>query len=79
MKIYLLTRTDSFGYDDFVSAVVIAKNEVDAITIHPSGNDSAWENKNDAWCKQDKVKAEYVGTANKQQVRGVLLSSFNAG
>jgi hypothetical protein len=30
MNIYLLTRPDEFGFDEYESAVVIAENEEDA-------------------------------------------------
>lgn len=37
MKIYLLERTDSGGYDTYDSCIVIAENEYDAVRTDPGG------------------------------------------
>ncbi len=36
MKLYLVSRKDSIGYDEYDSVVVAAENEADARMIHPS-------------------------------------------
>lgn len=39
MKLFKLTRTDSVSYDEFDSVIVAAKDAIDAVTIHPTGDD----------------------------------------
>ena len=74
MKLYLLTQSVNNGYD---SCIVCAKNEADAKTITPDGKEltSMFSD----WAKPEDVTCEEIGTANKAQVRGVILASFNAG
>ena len=36
-KLWLVSRTDSIGYDEYGSAVVAADTEEEARTIHPNG------------------------------------------
>jgi len=84
MKLYLLTRTDQVGYDEFVSFVVCAKSKTEALTIHPAytlkypkfntgeGTCPSWAPKN--------IKIEYLGEAAPHLcVVCVICSSFNAG
>ena len=77
MNVYLLTQNKVKGYDTYDSCVVIAENEEDAKTIHPSffGN---WDFS--SWCKKpSQVKAKFIGTAKEGSKRGVVCASFNAG
>ena len=67
MKIYLVTRTDDYGYDEYDSAVVIEKTPKKAM----------------AFCEQyfnkGKMIYELLGTATSKQKAGDALASFNAG
>jgi hypothetical protein len=76
MKIWKITQNVNNSYDTFDSAIVVAKTEEDAKTIHPA--DSEFSSTR-TWCHVDEVKVEYIGTATKGTKRGVILASFNAG
>lgn len=82
MKIYLLSQDDNNDYDTYDSIIVCAENEQDARTIAPNGEVfiekegvgyTSWAR------KAENIKCEEIGTANENQKRGVVLSSFNAG
>ena len=78
MKLYLITQSKETGYDTFDSAVVAAKDEATAKTIHPGGQDS-WGDVCRSWCKTpEAVVAELIGTAVKGTKQGLILASFNA-
>lgn len=82
MNIYLLERTDNGGYDSFDAIVVIAHTDNDAKSIHPYGD--AFEEGTDdyfeSWVKRlNQIKCTKIGVADKDQKRGVVLASFNAG
>jgi hypothetical protein len=79
MKLYLISQDVNPGYDTYDSAVVSAKSEADARTIHPSGGEYSEESSYD-WVSYSKIEAisvEYLGKTDKP--RGVILASFNAG
>jgi hypothetical protein len=85
LKLYLLTQNDNNGYDTYDSCIVCAKNEDEAKTISPeggifvetTGKRSSWHT---AWAKRaSSITCEEIGTANENQKKGVILSSFNAG
>lgn len=70
MKIYLVTRTDMYGYDEYDSAVVIEKSPKKAMQL----------------CEFEfgftcgKMICEFVGYAAKSKKIGEsVLGSFNAG
>jgi hypothetical protein len=44
MKLYLLTRSDVVEYDEFISCVVVAKDDAEARLMHPDGADVVWVN-----------------------------------
>ena len=78
MKIYLLTQNENTGYDTYDSCVVCAESPEDAVTITPGYNifGKPWS----SWASsKDNVKCQEIGEANEGQIRGVILSSFNAG
>ena len=81
MKIYLLTQNDNNDYDTYDSCIVCAENETDAKTIHPDGR--AYKEPNSQWSdwalKETSIFCKEIGIANEEQVRGVILGSFNAG
>ena len=66
MRIYLLTRTTPYGYDEYYGVVICAKSRQRAIKIC-----------NDNFFK--KSECELIGTANNKQQEGEILSAFNAG
>jgi len=81
MKIFLLTRKDQAGYDEYDSCVVVAESKEDAVQITPEGSSFdpeeylpcySWVVPSDVICKD-------VGEAGKDQKRGLLCASFNAG
>ena len=63
MNLYKIKRTDSVGYDEYDSAVVVAPNEDEARKIHPARYQhlaSTWTD----WTNQpETLKVEYVGKA----------------
>lgn len=81
MKLYKLTQSESIGYDTYDSVIVCAENEDDAKSIHPSGGDFIEKGEiYDVWAtKKSNINCEEIGVANNNQMRGVVLASFNAG
>jgi len=76
MKLYLIEASCSW-YDSYNSAIVAAKDEEDAKTIHPDGS-AGWSTQ--TWVdKPEQVTATLVGTPIRGTKRGVILASFNAG
>lgn len=69
MKLYLLTRTDECGLDDYDSIMVAAKSKEDAKTISP--DDDLY-----SWTTPSNIVVEYLGETDKP--RGVIAASFNA-
>ncbi len=82
LKLYLISQDTNNGYDTFDSAVVCAKNEKIAQTIHPFKglNWDGVKEDYDTWCDAKDVEVVELGKANKNQKEGdVICSSFNAG
>ncbi len=84
MRLYLwvIERRSSVGYDEYDSAVVVARNEKDARQIHPSGNKNerhdvwGWG----GWAAPDEINVTKVGTAAPELKAGtVIVASYNAG
>lgn len=69
MKIYLVSTNDKVSYDEYDAVVVIAESIEDAGTI---AKEHCYNFKNN-------LSIEVIGIAHKNQVRGVVLDSFNAG
>lgn len=80
MNIYLISQGVNNGYDTYDSAVVIAVNEEQALSIHPSGDDSDNSKLNiyGDWAAKEDITAELIGTTNTTK-SGVIIASFNAG
>lgn len=77
MKIYKISQSLNIGYDTYDSAVVCADNEEEARSIHPSDYATKY-----TWIESDKIneiRVEYLGEADENLKKGVILSSFNAG
>jgi hypothetical protein len=81
MNIYLISRADEGGYDQYENAIVVAKNAKDARTIHPSGNNDEWAEGRilQNWVAKKKVIVDLVGVAKKGVERGVLCASYYNG
>jgi hypothetical protein len=94
MRLFLLSQSTNRGYDTFDSCIVAAKNEKDAILMHPSRNSYIWKNNQWMYQRQDgtislfssrdwtspkDVTCEYIGQAKPDTEACVILASFNAG
>ena len=81
MKLYLLSQNDNNDYDTYDSCVVCAENEEDAKTIAPNGSVYTVPTKRYSnWAlSKETILCEEIGEANKSQIRGVIIASFNAG
>lgn len=76
MKLYLLTK-EIDGLDEYDACVVCAKDEEDALTIHPDGGIFVENSRHSAWAKhKSEITCEQIGTS--KGPRGVILASFNA-
>lgn len=92
MNLYLISRRDLGGYDEYQSAVVCAKSVEDARNIHPGagrwgngrfneqGNRELWAKELTVcvWVPPPKVIVRCIGKARKVG-RGVVCASFCAG
>ena len=91
MNIYLL-EISFLGLDTYDAAIVIADNEQEAKTIHPIGDmylysENGWVNRfskkpdtQNGWENDlDNISVTLIGVADKNQEKGVILASFNAG
>ena len=74
MKIYLVTRTDDYGYDEYDSAVVIEKTPKKAMEFCEK-----YFNICEKYFNKGKMTCELIGTATRKQKAGSVLASFNAG
>lgn len=66
MNLYLVSRTDLVGYDEYDSAVMAAEGPDDAIKMSPVSNYFG-------------LTVELIGWATDRTDSGVVLASFNAG
>lgn len=71
MNIYLLTQSETIGYDVYDSMVVVAESAEEAKKIHPHDDyikdENPWEEDNDyyTWATSpDNVTAILIGTTN---------------
>ncbi len=82
MKLFKISQTVNQEYDSFDSAVVIARDEDDARTIHPSTLENPVLEKDDmwrSWCGIGEVRVEYLGEAKPGSERSIVCASFHAG
>jgi hypothetical protein len=70
-RIYLVERTDSCDYDEYNAVVVIAKTPKEAKELAYKGYYGSFI--------EGKIICKLIGLANKKQVFGEVLASFNAG
>lgn len=76
MNIYLITRKDLPGYDEFDSFAVAS---TDARSARAFANDAAGSYDNCNWASANDAKCRKVGTASPGVKAGILVGSFNAG
>jgi hypothetical protein len=86
MKLFKISQSGNTDYDTYDSAIVCAKDEVEAKKWHPSGHGNADE-KGDfhgyyaaCWAERiSQVGVQHIGTASSTCPIGIVLYSFNAG
>lgn len=70
MKLFLLSRTDNVGYDEYDAFLVRAKTEEEARQLaNPKGSWSSWTTPENITCE----------IISNRGVAGVIIASFNAG
>lgn len=72
MKIYLVKTKNTVSYDEYDAIVVCAKSRKRAISVAADSCDNFVKD-----VLKDLI-TECLGTANKKQVEGEVLASFNA-
>ena len=79
MNLYLISQKTNRGYDTYDSAVVAAESMLDAVMMHPDGEekDSKWFCL--TWCGPEDVDIKLIGVASAGARKGVVCASFNAG
>ena len=85
MKLFKIWQSvNQKRWDVYEEAVVCALNKEDAKMIHPSGRDMDWddddEDEHGNWVSNPSyVHVEYLGEAQDNLERGVIVASFHAG
>lgn len=81
MKLYRISQSYNNDYDTFDSAIVSARNHIEARAIIPSFHGKAGDaGEYRMWAHPGHVKTEYIGMAKTGTPAGkVILASFNAG
>ena len=72
MKIYLVTRTDRVGYDEYDGVVVVAESPEDAMKQIDERHSNVF----------GELGNDYPKNMNVEEIkmdRGIVLESFNAG
>jgi hypothetical protein len=73
MNIYLVERTDNWGYDNYTAMVVIAKNPKEAKEYTIKTHEISF-----GWTIAKNLKVKLVGTSKAKRQK-IILESFNAG
>ena len=85
--LYLVSRNDCMGYDEYIEFVVCASSEDEARRTHPSGDDT-WLDKEEkgskynGWVKAsqiDTLTVKLIGFAEPTLEKGVVCASYHAG
>ena len=85
VNLYLIRQSANNDYDTYDSAIVCARDEDDARSIHPGGYDEvvplgdSQRDPSGTWTSHNNVKVKLVGVAVEGIERGVLVASSNAG
>lgn len=75
MKLYLVRRTDSGGYDTYDSFISCNDTIEEARLTQPDKYGGGAYN----WTTPANVEVTEIGEANSSVERGVVLASYNAG
>ena len=78
MNLYIVTRNDSYTWDNYDSFIVACESEEEARKTHPSHGDG-WGRD---WITKDQINTltiELLGQATPNLEKGVVLSSFSNG
>jgi hypothetical protein len=75
MNLYLLTRTDNVGYDEFDSFVIAANTEEEALALKRPEPDDNYP----TWAQDKDVEVKLIGTTTEYTEPTDILGSFNAG
>ncbi len=87
MKLYLLTRPDTCGYDETAAFVVCAASPKAARVLAGAGSDGlnrTSQTEGKLWVSQTEGKlwaradCEYLGTAGPRRRAGIVLEDFRA-
>ena len=70
-RIYLITRTDDADWYEYNGAVIVAKTPKQAKKLAYKGYCGSF--------KEGNIICRLIGLANKNQAKGDVLASFNAG
>jgi hypothetical protein len=90
MKLWLISRVDRVGYDEYDALVAIAETEEAARNTHPYNDRYKWngrewaEEADTRWTDRDwpdpiTLTVLEIGTALPGAAPGIVLASFNAG
>ena len=89
MNLYLVSRTETIGYDEYDAFVCAAESEEQARKMLPFDEELVREEAEEnirnltiwEWTKDlNKIKVEYIGKADEKYTKPtVILASFNAG
>jgi len=80
LKIYHLSQNTNNDWDTYDSCVVCATSEADAKSIDPNGLEFKPSPSYGSWARSiNDIVCVEIGKANKDQKRGVIIASFNAG
>lgn len=85
MKLFKISQSVNTGYDTYDSAIVCAKDEVEARKYHPdrgrhSNEKGDFPDHYPSWAERvSQVEVIHIGTASPTCPIGIVLSSFNAG
>jgi len=80
MNLYLITRNDNVGYDEYDAAVIAAETEEAAKSFIVDGNEIwGWTQNYSSDPKNIDISIELIGVATPDIEAGILIASFNAG
>lgn len=85
MNLYKISQDKNDNYDSYDSFIAAAESEEEARRIHPSPNTKGeWWNSTaydyGDWVRDlECITVELIGEAKPNTIKGVILSSFNAG
>lgn len=81
MRLYLISRTDSIDWNEYIEFVVSAENEECALNWYPDGdsvNKGSWAMYKQKTVERENLKIEHIGESN-SLVEKVITYSCNHG